>query len=805
MRATPLPQRFTPAPLALAAAIAIALAAGLAPPAHAQGGATAAAATPMAIDIPAQPLAQALNELARQANLQMTFPAGLVAGKQAPAVTGRLTVQQALDRLLAGSGLRSSQTGNSVIVQAAPEIPVGAVTFAGSPASRVATQTPATELQTLPPVTVLGTRQTDVPLSNVPGSITIVEQEEIARQQTTAPRIEYILSRTVPGFNPTNEGVRQIRGRTAQVFINGVPVNEQLRASGGSDINLVMPDQLGRIEVARGANAAYGFGSPGGIIALATPRATSRELTLNTRLLASANPHQTSGSERASLYQSASRILGRFDYHVGLGLAYDGQDFDPDGRPSLGFTGPSSLTNSKESILGFDGSFGLDLGGGSELRLATTYHHTNFIEGHASDGLGTYRGTPSRIVRFGPADDNFRRGLTANLSFGNPDIFGSALKVELLASKVTTQAFRRVAGRTVRDEQTNEYRGLRSGLTTPLAGLHPGAVATYGFDMLRNRYFRPVFFTDSGTLQTFLSPDVTLDTHAPYLQLEVPIGGLRLSGGVRHERYSGSVETAVGPGGVQGGDIGDFDLTLFNAAALYSLRPGVDLFASFTQGAEITQLGRAARGAGRAELIDAQPAKSNQYELGLRGTRAPLRYGVAAFFTESDLLSSLSCDGINPCVPLREPRRLWGIEANLDWQIDARWTVGGALTAYEGERRPAGGDWRRIGSRDVPPLLLNAFAGYAPHAGWRNTLRVDFRGARDHFGTSTAFGEGRVDSVALFHFDVEVDIGNGTLQLGIRNLFNRQYFSIPSEAGNSGFTWTPEEGRRLTLAYAFKW
>lgn len=113
-------QRFTPKPLALAAAMAIALAAGHAPLAHAQSGAAATAATPIAINIPAQPLAQALNELARQANLQMTFPAALVAGKQAPAVSGQLTVRQAADRLLAGSGLAASVEGTSVVVRQAP-------------------------------------------------------------------------------------------------------------------------------------------------------------------------------------------------------------------------------------------------------------------------------------------------------------------------------------------------------------------------------------------------------------------------------------------------------------------------------------------------------------------------------------------------------------------------------------------------------------------------------------------------------------------------------------------------------------
>lgn len=118
-QAAALHQRFTPAPLALAAAMATALAAGHAPLAHAQANAAAASA-PVAINLPAQPLGQALNALAQQANLQMSFPAALVAGKQAPAVAGNLTPRQALDRLLAGSGLVASLDGAAVVVRAAP-------------------------------------------------------------------------------------------------------------------------------------------------------------------------------------------------------------------------------------------------------------------------------------------------------------------------------------------------------------------------------------------------------------------------------------------------------------------------------------------------------------------------------------------------------------------------------------------------------------------------------------------------------------------------------------------------------------
>ena len=68
----------TPAPLALAAMLAL----GSIPLAQAQTAPT------VTLAIAAQPLGQALNELARQANLQLLFAPELVAGKTAPAVSG---------------------------------------------------------------------------------------------------------------------------------------------------------------------------------------------------------------------------------------------------------------------------------------------------------------------------------------------------------------------------------------------------------------------------------------------------------------------------------------------------------------------------------------------------------------------------------------------------------------------------------------------------------------------------------------------------------------------------------------------
>lgn len=78
------------------------------------------------IRIAAQPLGPALNELARQAKLQLLVAPALVAGKTAPAVQGSLAPEEALRRLLAGSGLRSRVDAAGTIVIVAAPVPASA-------------------------------------------------------------------------------------------------------------------------------------------------------------------------------------------------------------------------------------------------------------------------------------------------------------------------------------------------------------------------------------------------------------------------------------------------------------------------------------------------------------------------------------------------------------------------------------------------------------------------------------------------------------------------------------------------------
>src|SRR5260370_64832 len=58
---------------------------------------------PVALDIAAQPLAQALTQLAVEADLKLVYYSSVGAGLRAPAVIGRYTAAVALSKLLAGT------------------------------------------------------------------------------------------------------------------------------------------------------------------------------------------------------------------------------------------------------------------------------------------------------------------------------------------------------------------------------------------------------------------------------------------------------------------------------------------------------------------------------------------------------------------------------------------------------------------------------------------------------------------------------------------------------------------------------
>lgn len=102
---------FRPLPLASACALALCAATAMLAPGHAQAQARQQQQL-YTFDIPAGPLATALNELATAAGQSLAFDPELVKGRHSNRLAGVHGVEEALERLLAGSGLTWLRTSD---------------------------------------------------------------------------------------------------------------------------------------------------------------------------------------------------------------------------------------------------------------------------------------------------------------------------------------------------------------------------------------------------------------------------------------------------------------------------------------------------------------------------------------------------------------------------------------------------------------------------------------------------------------------------------------------------------------------
>jgi catecholate siderophore receptor len=210
-------------------------------------------------DIPAQPLSDALGDFARQARIRVQVDAAAAAGVRSQGVSGVYGPAEALERLLAGTGLSGRFTG-----------------------TRTATvMREGTTVYALTPLTVVGARgrgyaasrttsatKTETPLRDVPQSVSLVTRELIADQamQGMGDVVRYIPGITM-GQGEGHRDAPTIRGNstTADFFVDGVRDDVQYFR------DLYNTE---RVEALKGSNAMiFGRGGGGGVLNRVTKEA----------------------------------------------------------------------------------------------------------------------------------------------------------------------------------------------------------------------------------------------------------------------------------------------------------------------------------------------------------------------------------------------------------------------------------------------------------------------------------------------------------------------------------------------------
>lgn len=229
------------------------------PSAHAQS-------TMLELNLPAQSLSDALLQLGRQTSLQFIYPSDLVRGLRAPAVLGRFAPEEALQRLLNGTGLAYAREGNSItLVRTTTTTQLDAVTVVGAARSGLDSYVATTESST----------KLNTPLIETPRSISVVTQEQIKTQSPKS--IEQALAYTSGVLTETSGGGdNRMSGAIIRGFSDGSAYYKdglkQLAAGSYGSWNDPI-DELESIEVVKGpASVYYGQGRPGGVINVVSKR-----------------------------------------------------------------------------------------------------------------------------------------------------------------------------------------------------------------------------------------------------------------------------------------------------------------------------------------------------------------------------------------------------------------------------------------------------------------------------------------------------------------------------------------------------
>lgn len=654
-------------------------------------------------------------------------------------------------------------------------------------------------------------------VEELPISVSVIDTAELAEQLDFNTNVLRAVELAVPGLSPQGEGRLgcsvSIRGRQTSIQINGTPVNQDLRASNCNAMFQISPFAIERIEIVRGGTALYGAGAPGGIINFITRRARGEALEVDVVAQTSFNTSDWDDTFTTDLYAGAGQDFGAWDYYVGAAYTDAGARRTPEG----GFT-PFRTYQS----IALNGAMGAELAGG-ELRLTGTYYREEPDQEYASDGtqrFGQRFGNIIPIASHPQIDEAADRLTTLALSYAHPEVLGHELAV---SGFYQDQRYRQ------RDnffdvnfggdfffasDTDNERIGLRSTLVKRFDLGAAEFVASYGFDYSRNRFYRPtVDPAAGGTITGFISPDVVLNTYAVFGQGEVDFGSLRVTGGVRQEWYRGRVGSEGFdpslPGAGVPGAFGKSDLALFNLGAVYDLTPAVQLYGGFSQGAELSELGRAARNIDNPALITPEPATSDQYELGLRGRLATVRFELAGFYSESDnaalLQADPSCAGqtLCPLIPLRAPQEFYGFEASADWQVTRRLDARAVVTWQRGEVLNEDlGRFVEYSTDTVAPFRMTAAASWRPIDRLRLALQGTYYGAADYYTPGEqALGFVNTEEQFLLDGSVHYRVGPGELFVAASNLLDQEYVNVQNQGFGFDFFYYLAEGRRVTAGY----
>ncbi|WP_319796572.1 TonB-dependent siderophore receptor [Nitrobacter sp.] len=234
-------------------------------------------------NIPAGPLNQALAAFGRQSGIQLSYEASIASGKTSPGIQGTATREQAIARILQGSGLSYSFKDARNVLITQPGATAGGANVAGAisldtidvqgatssdPGRTEGTGSYTTDQSSF------GKGQT---LRELPQTVSVITHQRIQDQRMTT--VEDALEYT-PGITAMRSSTNSFTFYSRGFQITNYQIDGNSPFYGGGDgynmqgLDLAMYD---RVEVMRGSDALYGTsGEPGGVVNLVRKKPTKQ-------------------------------------------------------------------------------------------------------------------------------------------------------------------------------------------------------------------------------------------------------------------------------------------------------------------------------------------------------------------------------------------------------------------------------------------------------------------------------------------------------------------------------------------------
>lgn len=356
--------------------------------------------------------------------------------------------------------------------------------------------------------------------------------------------------------------------------------------------------------------------------------------------------------------------------------------------------------------------------------------------------------------------------------------------------------------------------GVRTTVRSDLSTIAAGAKLTWGFDIGKDDVSQNL---PDGT--EIIAP-MDQRSMATFAQLDIPIGArFDLSAGVRYERFDLDVSDFVRPDAVSlqfgppvllpsvnvtGGDF-DYDATVFNIGGVYHLTDSTDIFAGFSQGFSLPDVGASTRRAMPAnpfapgqtisyEALGIEAQIVDTHEIGARHRSGAFSIEASGFYATSDDGTVFFSDSNNIS---QQQEKTWGGELIADYQVNPDLNIGLAASFTEGrfdEDDDGSYDAWLPNNRISAPVKVTLYTDYVFANGLRVAGELVYTGKRDNKGYAV------VEDTTTVNARLAKQIGQSEFSFAIDNLFDTDQLN-PTATSVRNIP-TASEGRRVLAGYS---